>query len=246
MTTGAIEDETDHGTLGGVVVLVTTAADMDNSGLETSVVLDARMDSWELDSVDNVNNSPGIGDGFVEVSEGMLLLLGLVCVTDVVMAELEDESPPRTLEDVDSWTVVMPVVNATTDIVRKKVVCGSSLLDSAGLCRNVGNGRDEKPVDTMFVEEEEKMEEVEEEVEEVVVKEEGLLSPAELRGIGASEDADKSGDNTVVDGNTYSDVAINVGLLDSVVDEVVLEKTAELADEVADEANKSIIEEAIE
>ena len=240
MTTGAIEDGTDHGTLGSVVVLVTTAADMDNSGLETSVVLDARMDSWELDSVDNVNNSPGIGDGFVEVSEGMLLLLGLVCVTDVVMAELEDESPPRTLEDVDSWTVVMPVVNETTDIVRKKVVCESSLLDSAGLCRNVGNGRDEKPVDTMFVEEEEKME------EEVVVKEEGLLSPAELRGIGASEDADKSGDNTVVDGNTYSDVAINVGLLDSVVDEVVLEKTAELADEVADEANKSIIEEAIE
>ena len=231
--------------VGGVVVPVATTADMDDRGLETSVVLDATMDSWELDNLDNVNNSPEIEDGFVEVSEGMLLLLGLVCITDVVMAELGNESPPRTLEDVESWTVMMPVVNVTTDIVCKKVVCQSNLLDSAGLCRNVADGRNKKPVDTTFVEEGEKMEEVEEEVKEVVVVEEGLLSPVELRRIGASEDADKSGDNTVVDGNTCSDVAINVGLLDSVVDEAVLEKTAELADEVADEANKSIIEEAI-
>ena len=186
---------------GDVVVLVTAGADMDNSGLETSVVLDATMDSWELDSVDNVNNSAETEDGFVEVSEGMFLLLGLVWITPDVMAELENGSSLTTLEDVDSWTVVIPVVNATTEIVCNKVVCESKLLDSAGLCRTVADERDEKPVDTMFVEEEEKMEE-EEDVGLVVVEGERLLNPAELRRIGASEDAEKSGDETVVDGNT--------------------------------------------
>ena len=53
---------------GGIVVLVTTAADMDNGGLETIVVLEATMVSWELDSVDNVNNCAEIEDGLVEVS----------------------------------------------------------------------------------------------------------------------------------------------------------------------------------
>ena len=85
----------------------------------------------------------------------MLLSLELICITDDVMAELENESSPITLEDVDSWTVVMPVVNATTEIVCKKVVRKSNLPDSVGLCRTVADERDEKPVDTMFVEEEE-------------------------------------------------------------------------------------------
>ena len=186
---------------GDIVVLVTTGADMDNSGLETSVVLDATIGSWELDSVDNVKNCAEIKYGFVEVSEGMLLLLGLVCITDDVMAELENGTSPTTLEDVDSWTVVIPVVNATTEIVCKKVVCESKLLDSAGLCRTVADERDGKPVDTMFLEEEEKME-AEEDGGGLVVEGEGLLNPAELRRIGASEDAEKSGDKTVVDGNT--------------------------------------------
>ena len=133
------------------ILLVTTGAITDNSGLETSVVLDATMDSWELDSVDNVNNCAEREDGFVEISEGLLLLLELACVTDV-MPELENESSATTLEDIDSWTVVIPVVNATTEIVCKKIVCESKLLDSAGLCRIVADERDEKPVDTMFVE----------------------------------------------------------------------------------------------
>ena len=77
---------------GDIVVLETTGADMDNSGLETSVVVDATMDSWELDSVDNVNNCAEIEDGFVEVSERVLLLLGVVCITDDVMAEVENGS----------------------------------------------------------------------------------------------------------------------------------------------------------
>ena len=71
----------------------------------------------------------------------------------------------------------------------------------------------------------------------------GLLNPAELRRIGASDDAEKSGDKTVVDGNIRSDVAINVALIDNIIVEVVRETTAELGDEVA---NESIVEEAIE
>lgn len=177
---------------GGIVVMVTSGADMDNGILETSVVLDATMDSWELDSVDNVNNCAEVGDGFAEVSDVLLPLLGLVWITDDVMAELENESPLNMPEDDDSWTVVIPVVNEITEVVCKKVVCESKLLDSVGLCRTVADERDEKLVEATFVEEEEKME------EEVVV--EGLLNPAELCGIGASEDAEKTGDKTVVDG----------------------------------------------
>ena len=184
---------------GDILVLVTTGADMDNSGLETSVVLDATMDPWELDSVDNVETSAEIEDGFAKVSEGMLLLLGLICTTDDVMAEFENGSSPTTLEDVDRWTVVVSVVNATTETVCEKVVCESKLLDSAGLCRTFADERDGKPVDMMFVEEEEKMEE-EEDVG--VVEGEGLLNPAELCRIGASEDAADSRDKTVVDDNT--------------------------------------------
>ena len=223
----------------GGILLVTTGAITDNSGLETNVVLDATM---ELDSVDNVDNGAEREDGFVEISEGLLLLLELACITDV-MPELENENSATTLEDIDSWTVVIPVVNATTEIVCKKIVCESKLLDSAGLCRTVADERDEKPVDTMFVEEEEKMEEVE---EEVVVEGEGVLNPAELRRIGASKDADKSEVSTVVGGNTCSDVALDIVLIDVVVIEIVPKKTAELADEVVDEANESIVGEAVE
>ena len=227
----------------GIVVLVTTGADMDNSALETGVVLDATMDSWELDSVNNVNNRAEVEDGFVEASEGMSLLLELVCITDDVKAELDNGSPLIRLENVDSWAVVISVVNATTETVCRKVVCESELLDSAELRRTVADERDERTVDAMFVEEEEKTEEEEEEDVGVVEGEvEGLFNPAELCTIGAIRDAEKSEDKTVVDGNTSRDVALNVALIDSINVEVVREKIAEFGDELATES----LEEAIE
>ena len=71
----------------------------------------------------------------------------------------------------------------------------------------------------------------------------GLLKSDELCRTDPREVAVKSGDSTVVDGNTGSDIAVGVALIDRIAVEVATEKRAELSIEVA---AKSLVEEAME
>ena len=120
--------------VGGKIVVAMTAGEETEFGrLETSVIADATMDSWEFDSVDNLDICAGLEeDRSVEVSDRLVLSLEIVCVTDV-MAELGNESSLTTLEDVGRWMEAVSLVNATTDSVRVEVNLESKLLDSAGL-----------------------------------------------------------------------------------------------------------------
>ena len=81
-------------------------------------------------------------DRLVEVSDGVVLLLELVCVADVT-AELED---------VVKWIELISEVNTTTDNVCDEVGCELKLFDSAGLCRTVADEKAEKLLDEMLVE----------------------------------------------------------------------------------------------
>ena len=163
----------------------------------------------------------------VEVTDGVILLLGLVCVPDV-MAGVENEGSLTTLEDVDRWIVVISMVNATTDNVCDKVGSELTVLDSTGFCRTVVGKKDEKLVNTIFVEVIETIEEAR------------LLDSTELCRVVAGDDA---GDDSIVDCNTGSDIAVGVVLIDSILLDVATGRTAELDKEDAD---GSMVEDAID
>ena len=161
----------------------------------------------------------------------MVLLLKLVCVADV-LAELEDESSPNVLEDVEKWIVLISVVDVTNDNICEDVGCETILLNSAGLCRTIADEKAEELVNTMLDGEINKID-----------SEEGLLNSTELCGTIADEVADNPRDKIVVDGNTGSNVRVGVVPIDNRVVDVAIEKIAELAKDVA---VASIVEEAME
>lgn len=186
----------------------------------------------ELDSVDSVESCSGVEEGTPgEVSDGMALLLELVCVAGVT-AKLENGGSVTTLKDVEKWIEVISVVNATTDIVCEEVDCDSELPDSAGLCRTVAEEKAEKGDDKMLVEENKNID-----------SEEGLLNSAELCWTVVDEDADNPRDKIVVDGNIGSNITVGVVLIDNGVVDVAIDKIAKLDEEIAD---VSIVEETTE
>lgn len=190
------------------------------------------MDWREPDSVDSVESCSGVEEGRpAEISDGMALLLELVCVADVA-AKLEKGGSVTTLKDVEKWIEVISVVNAATDIVCDEVDCDSELPDSAGLCRTVAGEKAEKGDDETLIEEIKDTD-----------PEEGLLSSAELCWTVVDEDADNPRDKIVVDGNIGSNITVGVVLVDNRAVDVAVEKRAELDEEIAD---VSIIEEATE
>lgn len=195
-------------------------------------MLDVTTNWRELDSVDSVESCSGVGEGRpAEISDGMALLLELVCVADVT-AKLEKRGSVTTLKDVEKGIEVISVVNAVTNIVCEEVDCDSELSDSAGLCRTVAEEKAKKGDDKTLVEEIKNTD-----------SEEGLLTSAELCWTVVDEDVNNPRDEIVVDGNIGSNITVGVVLIDNRVVDVAIEKTAELDEEIAD---VSIAEEATE
>lgn len=216
---------------GDIVVVAMAGEDTENFGLETSDVVDVIINWRELDSVNSVESCSGVEEGGpAEISDGMALLLELVCVVDVT-AKLEKGGSVATLNDVEECIGVISVVNAITEIVGEEVDCDSELPDSAELCRTVAD-KAKKGDDKTLVEK----------IKNTDPKEE-LLNSAELCWTVVDEDADNPRDRIVVDGSRGSDITVGVVLIDNRVVDVAIGKTAELDEEIA---NISIIEEATE
>ena len=192
------------------------------------MVVKATIDLEELCGVENVSICARLeGDRLVEVPDGVLLSLELICVTDVI-AELKDEESPRALEDVKIWTELISVVNATTDSICEEVGCELILLDSAGLLGTITDENVEKSCNVMLVKDK---------------KIDWVLNSAELCGVVAGEDTDSLGDKMVVDGNTFCDVESGRALAEERVVDWVMAKTGVVTTEIVD---VSTVEEARE
>ena len=127
--------------------------DTESNILEDSVMVKATIDLEELCGIDNVGSCAILeGDRPVEVPDGVVLSLELVCAADV-MAEPKNEESLRALEDVMIWTELISVVNATTDSICEEVGCELILLDSAGVPRMVTDEDVDESCNVMLVKE---------------------------------------------------------------------------------------------
>ena len=206
---------------------------MEFGRLETSVVVNTTTDSRELGNVEKVDECVGIERNRpVELLDGVVSLLEIVCVADVAV-ELENEGSLTALEDAVVWIEPISVVDATIDDVCEEVECELELLSPAGLFGIAADEKAEKLADKLLVEANKKID-----------WEEWPLNSDELCEMLAGEDVDNlGGDTTAIDDKTGGKVEDSEALADNTVVDVAIEETAELAEEVTD---LFIVEEAIE
>lgn len=129
--------------------------------------------------------------------------------------------------------VITPMTDELSSSGPGRVVSEKAVvISSAGPCWTDADEKAEKLVDEILIEE-----------DKTVDCEERLLKPAEVCGIGPSDDTDSIEEETVVECNTICIVEVGEALAANRVIDVAIEKGAELTKEVVD---ISIVEEAMD